>query len=314
MHSDGDTKSKLKTHYRSEKFKHSLGINGSNFLEISWHEILWSALTVGRPNLFSVFAHGPSSFHEAVFRLSLIRLAVSGNLADNLQKTQVFHNLDPTEKGMISYFLGIIFCKLFANRLLYAPWCLHVDVYRDQIQAQIRGRSRPDLVAEDIFGEWHVFECKGRSAKPSELDIMKAKTQADRLTYVGGRECKTHIGSFIYFDKNILKFFWRDPDGDERNKFFLPEPNEHWRYYFEPILSIIQARDDENLLHLTSSIDVNVSIHPEIFALLQNGRWKAAHDAAKQMSRQMIEQGYHYDGMKVIAGDSWLKLNTPLEI
>jgi len=314
MNSGEDTKLKLKIHYRSENFSPLLGIKRSDFLEVSWDDLIWAALTVGRPNLFSVFAFGPSSLHEAVFRLSLVRLAVSGNLADNLQKTEVFQNLDPTEKGMVSYFLGLVLCKLFADKLLHAPWCLHVDVFRDQIQAQIKGRSRPDLVAEDIIGKWHVFECKGRSSKPSELDMMKAKTQAGRLTYVGDQECQTHIGSFVYFDKGILNFFWRDPDGDETNKFFIPEPDEHWRYYFEPILSIIEAKNDDFLSHLTSDIDIDVSIHPEIANFLRNGHWKGAHDAAKQMNRQMIEGGYHYDGIRVTAGDSWLKLNTSLEI
>ena len=51
-------------------------IDSSGHLETSWDDLLGAALTVGRPNTAYVFAHGDPSYHEALFRLSLVRMAV----------------------------------------------------------------------------------------------------------------------------------------------------------------------------------------------------------------------------------------------
>ena len=86
---------------------------GSGTLKTSWDALLWAAITIGRPSTYHVFRYGPPSFHEAIFRLSLIRMAVEQDWNDHLRRTNAFAALDPTEKGMVSYFLGMALCKLF---------------------------------------------------------------------------------------------------------------------------------------------------------------------------------------------------------
>src|SRR5437016_5365030 len=103
---------------------------GYGTLSTSWDELLWAAITIGRPSTYHVFRHGQASFHEAIFRLALIRMAVEQDSAGYLRRTNAFAALDPTEKGMVSYFLGMTLCKLFASRLLFTPWLLHLDVFR----------------------------------------------------------------------------------------------------------------------------------------------------------------------------------------
>ena len=51
-------------------------IASSGHLETEWDDLLGAALTVGRPNTAYVFAHGDASYHEALFRLSLVRMAL----------------------------------------------------------------------------------------------------------------------------------------------------------------------------------------------------------------------------------------------
>ena len=108
-------------------------------------DLLWAARTVGRPNTAYVLAHGDASYHEALFRLSLVRMALEQRpFSGSLQRTDAFRSLDPTEKGAVSYFLGMVFCKLFASRFLHTMWLLHLDVFRDQLDsALLGGRSRP---------------------------------------------------------------------------------------------------------------------------------------------------------------------------
>jgi hypothetical protein len=184
--------------YRSRAFPASYTFR-SGTLSTSWDEVLWAAITLGRPSTNRVFRHGQASFHEAIFRLALTRMAIEQNWSGYLRRTDAFVALDPTEKGMVSYFLGMI-CKVFASRLLLTPWLLHLDVFRPVLNPVTLGRSRPDLVGEDISGNWHAFESKGRSSVPSSADKAKAKAQAQRLVSVNGRIalCKSvHSRSFV---------------------------------------------------------------------------------------------------------------------
>ena len=67
----------LQIEYESEGFPATSGVvNGSSVLETSWDELIWAAVTVGRPNRQYVFKHGQASVYEALFRLSLVRMAL----------------------------------------------------------------------------------------------------------------------------------------------------------------------------------------------------------------------------------------------
>ena len=125
--------------------------------------------------------------YEAVFRWSMVRMALEqrGPRGFKLRRTDAFKSLDPTEKGAVNYFLGMVFCKLFAAELLDTPWLLHLDVFRAQLDPRtLQGRSRPDLVGKhSSSGAWHAFECKGRASVPSQPEKNKAKAQAQRLGF-----------------------------------------------------------------------------------------------------------------------------------
>jgi hypothetical protein len=65
---------------------------------------------------------------RAIFRWSLVRMALQqrGARGQKLVRTDAFEQMDPTEKGAINYFLGLLGCKLFASKLLDWPWTLHL--------------------------------------------------------------------------------------------------------------------------------------------------------------------------------------------
>lgn len=93
----------LQINYRAHAFPASYSIR-SGTLSTTWNELLWAAITVGRPSIYHVFRHGRASFHEAIFRLALIRMALEQDTSSFLRRTDAFAALDPTEKGMVSYF------------------------------------------------------------------------------------------------------------------------------------------------------------------------------------------------------------------
>ncbi|MBR0706927.1 hypothetical protein [Bradyrhizobium liaoningense] len=285
----------------------------SGTLSTTWDELLWAAVTIGRPSTYHVFRHGEASFHEAIFRLALIRMAVEQDPGGYLRRTDAFAALDPTEKGMVSYFLGMTVCKLFASRLLTAPWLLHLDVFRNALGATVLGRSRPDLVGEDLNGQWHAFESKGRSSVPSAADRAKAKLQAQRLVSVNGQGCSLHIGSFAFFRSDVLEFYWRDPEPDDVEAIRVPSPDEEWRYYYEPALSL--ALDAAALAKSPDRelADVQVIIHPEIQHLLVAGRWLSAKELATKQRAALVAEGYQPDGIWLSAGQSWRSRYRPRE-
>ena len=228
-----------------------------------------------------------------------------------LRRTDAFAALDPTEKGMVSYFLGMTLCKLFASRLLLAPWLLHLDVFRSVLNPVTLGRSRPDLVGEDISGNWHAFESKGRSSVPSSGDKAKAKAQAQRLVSVNGLNCSLQVGSFAFFRSDVLEFYWRDPEPNSKDAIHLPRPEAEWRYYYEPPLSLASDTDSKPMAAERELADVKVEIHPKVRHLLQEGQWAQARHLAIEQRLAFISEGYQPDGIKLTAGESWMKPYEP---
>ena len=306
----------LRIPYASRDFPSRTRVRSSGNLQTNWNDLLSAALTVGRPNRAHVFQHGKASYHEALFRLSLVRMALEQQkLSSRLHRTEAFRSLDPTEKGAVSYFLGMTVCKLFASRLLGTPWLLHLDVFRDQLDVAVfRGRSRPDLIGRDATGAWHAFESKGRSSVPTTEDRRKAKAQAQRLVSVDSTSCSLHVGAIAYFRQGALEFHWRDPNPDEPDRLDLLSlrlPEDAWRFHYEPALALVAAAEKPSHAETRAAIDVDVEIYPTIHELLLEGAWAAAHSLANELRPILHEHGFHPDGLKVVAGDSWRRECSP---
>lgn len=300
--------------YVSSQFPSASGIR-SGWLTATWDDLLWAAITIGRPNTAHVFQHYEASLHEALFRISLVRMALEQHrYSRRLQRTAAFAALDPTEKGAVSYFLGMVVCKLFASHLLRTPWLLHLDLFRNQLSAQVLGgRSRPDLIGQDNRGAWHAFETKGRSSVPTADDKRKAKAQARRLVTVDGNRCALQIGSFTFFQSNELNFYWRDPepeDPEELTPLELAVPDESWRHYYQFAQAL--SRDDGGAADigmgetpLSGGIDAEVKIHGIVQELLSEQRWAEARVRARENEVLLRREGYQPDGIRVMAGPSW---------
>lgn len=303
--------------YKSEHFPPFTVQNGRDVLHVTWGDILWAAITVGRPNRYVVFRHGDASVYEALFRLSLVRMALEQrDPTPYLWRTNAARTLDPSEKAAVSYFLGMTFCKLFATNLLNTPWLLHLDVFRPQLDPILSGRSRPDLVGQEHGTDrWHAFESKGRS-NPIDTNVKnRAKIQARRLLRINGITCSMHIGAITYFRDDMLEFYWIDPTMEETNEIEIDPPPDVWRYYYGPIAEIIKnegmgvtiERDDSSDgIHLfIEDYDIELHVHHAISRHLDLGEWKKAKLAAIEAKESIDETGYQLDGLLVRAGNSW---------
>lgn len=308
----------LSIDYQSEAFPRAVLPNRQGRLTVTWGDILWAAVTVGRPDILHVFHHGDASVYEAIFRWSMVRMALEqrGAHGKRLVRTNALRNMDPTEKGAVSYFLGLMACKLFSWKLLNAPWTLHLDAFRAVLSPQlIRGRSRPDLVAQAQASQaWYAYECKGRASPPGSTDKQKAKAQARRLVSVRGVNCALHVGAIMFFQNNTLQFFWRDPEPVADEPIRLPDPASFWGAYYSPFVEAYRSFERPELPSLDpiapvsiEQLDLSLGIHPGVASLLLGGDWQAARQVATRLSREFAASGYQPDGLLLKAGPSWLR-------
>jgi hypothetical protein len=303
---------KLRIEYDTSGFPPRAAIsNGWGTLDTSWDDILWAAVTVGRPNRQFVFKQGDSSKYEALFRWSLVRMALERHSArgSRLHRTSAARSLDPTEKGAVSYFLGMTFAKLFAAEILNVPWLLHLDVFAKQVEAELRQRSRPDLVGDDGAGNWISVECKGRSAAPDAKTKEKAKKQAKRIRAVGGKRPQYHVATFTYFAQDVLRFEWQDPEPEENEPepIDIDVPPDSWRYYYGPVLELIRSREDgtqrirEGQFVGIEEADLEVGVHQPVMEALLEKDWALA----RRLGAEARSGEYRPDGIAIRAGESW---------
>src|SRR5689334_2089708 len=107
--------------------------NGRSAWDLSWPKLVWAAITVGRGSLAHVVQHGQFSMFEIVYRSAILYANLLERPDGYFGRSQAYDGLDPSEKGAISYFLGLTLTKAFAEQMLRIPWLMHVDVYRPRI-------------------------------------------------------------------------------------------------------------------------------------------------------------------------------------
>ncbi len=111
-----------------------------------------------------IFRYGQFSLFEITYRSALIYANLCDDGAGRIKRSEAYDGLDPSEKGAVSYFLGLTLAKAFAERELDVPWLMHLDVYRKELAPVLSGQSRPDLVGQTTGGSWVVIEAKGRTS------------------------------------------------------------------------------------------------------------------------------------------------------
>lgn len=310
----------LEIDYESDGFPKSGPVsNGFDRLAITWDDLLWAAITVGRPSRHFVFRHGVASLYEALFRASMLRMTLEQVApgAKRLRRTAAAKSLDPSEKGAVNYFLGLTLCKLFAEMKLDVPWLLHLDVFRDRLNPRLlSGRSRPDLIGRTTGGEWVALESKGRVSPPTTDAKTKAKEQAERVISIRGTPVTYRIGGFAYFKDDVLRFFWRDPQPDD-----VEPPNairldltedDIWKAYYQPILALVgpdhaTTIERDNIPIPIKEADLQIRVLREVMRLLRLEKWKDAGHWCMEHQDQLARGEVHRDGVQIIAGESWRK-------
>ena len=114
-----------------------------------------------------------------------------------------------------------------------------------------------------------------------------------------------------YLRGDALRFYWRDPPPENEPGIDVPLGSDAWRHYYGPVLDAVRSADPDALrddrLVTIEGADVKMGIRPEVAKCLVDHQWERAYQAANEAEGSIANDGYHPDGIKVVAGESWIK-------
>jgi hypothetical protein len=268
-----------KLKYAPESFGQYWGrrLTQPSYINFTWEELCKSAITVGRSSWKDVLLHGNFSAFEILWRFAMLRANLVEDKTGYLQPSKAFKALDPSEKGAVSFFLGMCFTKLIIEKLFGVSWLLHIDVYRSMLNPWLAFKSRPDFVGLDARQQWIVVESKGRSWSLPNKTMEKAKLQTRSLRNINGELpiLKVAIGS--YFSSNgINAKIWDPEEYDDNAEDIEIDSNQFARAYYRPLVEYIKLQSSFSPLDVYSQkdkqqtvlnvLDARVALDDEILA------------------------------------------------
>lgn len=207
-------------------------------LNITLPELIWGCITVGKFGLFDLTCFGVISFHEIFFKWHLI-LANLDITNGRFSKSFLYENLDPTEKAVVSYYLGMTFTKVFADKRLNTPWLYHVSKIDPLYIAFHPGDSRPDLIGDDMNGDWIVAEAKGRTNGFCSKTMLAAKKQTLQIKNINGKKPILRVAFQSHFNKHLELAVADPPEPDRNAKDLNFDKVFAIRQYYEYLVNVL---------------------------------------------------------------------------
>ena len=213
---------------------------GPKAVAVGWPEIVRHAITVGRAGWGDVFKHGAYSVNEMWYRQFLVAANLMEASSGALMRPPAYDDLDPSEKGAVSYFLGLTMAKLFNEQLFRVRWLQHLDKYKALVPKLWKGRSRPDLVGADSSQNWVAVEAKGRTNRADKNLLPNAKKQLQNLKMVAGESPSLRVASALHFDNGFAEVLLADPYEINPDAVDLRiAPDQFIRDYYAGIIDLV---------------------------------------------------------------------------
>jgi len=283
-------------------------LEGRHIVSTDWHEIIWSAITVGKRNATEINKHGKYSTYEIISRAMLIWATLRSS-EGYLEKSSVYQDMDPTEKGFVSFSLGMTMSKLLASKLLNVHWLEHVANINTSITTRIKTKSRPDLIGLNARKEFVIVEAKGRSNGFNSEAQGKAKTQTTVINRINNIQPVLRVASQSYFEEK-LEVFIEDPEEINQDAMDVETNLNH---YFENYYGIFYNLDNENQ-ELLKSMGIEISLSDKLYTAIRNNSFDDL-DIENNES-YFDESGFKCfpDGINIkLDSDFWSEGNLQLE-
>jgi len=243
----------------------------SKIMEFSNLELLHSILTCSTPIQYVAPWHHEKRTQEFISKISMVESTLNEN-DGYLIKSPETEFLDPSEKSVSSYYLGLYFTKLFSMKEydtdLFLNTTLFEQVYGPE-SFTCNGRKKPSFVgyqkASDTFSIW---EPNGkRDHAPKALD--DAYNQVRGIRSVNGQKPQYAMASMTYFDTKHSELQGIIRNASEGKSANVTFDKEHFfKLYYRPICEIF----DESLRRkpfdsVIDFIDGYLEIELELFGL-----------------------------------------------
>lgn len=290
-------------------------LQASGTLIFTWARLVWAAITVGKAQEHQAL-YGIYSAYERNMRTALLYSSLMESPSGQIVKAPSYEALDPSEKTAVSFYVGMTLVRLFSYSLFNVDWLLHLDLYKDAVQAQIQGRSRPDFLGLNGNGQWLVFESKGRSDYvngQAMVDLMeKAKGQSSLLLNISGANPLASFGAVSHFmSDGVLRIDMDDPPADKTNEHTFEvtvSPDQFRTDYYKPFTnrkgSRVKAVGDRRV-RTTNMGDLDVTIGMDESVFTTHGTVRRGHRIQRESGREFLGR----DGVYVSLGDNWSEEN-----
>lgn len=199
--------------YTAKNFGARFGshLSGHHSITLSWNELVWAAMTMGKPGVAFLLSHGWHSVSDLLVRSHTLyaNLRESGG---GIEKSSLYVGLDPSEKSGVSYFMGMVAAKVLGARFLDTPWLFHLSMLKALGGAgTLIGSSQPDLIGLTRRLNWIVVEAKGRTWKHSASAMTVAKLQTKQLRKINGAFPSLRVAVQASFNPR-LEWALEDPE------------------------------------------------------------------------------------------------------
>lgn len=284
----------LKIKCSFNEFHSQSGIDDGDYvLEFLEADLYWAAISVGKGNFQEIFSVQYYSKYEVQFRIDMVRAFL--NLEEEyIKKSKAFYLLDPSEKGVINYFLGMIFSKLIASSGLNVVWLVHLDSYdKNLIEFTKENRKRPDFIGITNNDERIVLESKGWMTKRKD-GISNALQQLRAVLSVEEEINILKVASILYEKDKELSLDVIDPAEKGLVKVFSGDSDYLKDYYARVFFLLLDSKE-------TKVLDDCVFVTCKVKCdLLEVGLLRDVYEIIYQMFEGDNSEGYITEKIKKV--------------
>jgi hypothetical protein len=227
-------------------------------------------------------------------------------------KSSYYEALDPTEKGFVSYFLGMMAAKIVAADVLDVPWLFHLSMLQSLGgRAALIGRSAPDLIGLNRRMQWAVVEAKGRTNRHNQDAATSAKLQTRQLRKINGDFPFVRVAVQAFFSPE-LEFSVDDPDDydDDAPDFNGDTDLALERYYAYTVRAIqsgskqVSIAGEDFQFGSLDEIGISVGLPTKVLTMLENRQFNAV---VKYLSERRFDEGSSVsaDGIAILLDNRW---------
>ena len=305
-----------KINYTASKFNNYYNLNGTYCDNISWNEIVWAAMTMGKPNISYLLRHSWHSINDLLVRLHTVYANLKETKDGYYSKSDLYIMLDPTEKCGVSYFMGMLAAKTLSARILDTPWMFHLSILRQLgNKASLINRSEPDLVGLDPNFNWIVAEAKGRTGSYDSLAMSKAKQQTRQLRNINGELPILRVAIQASFNPDLTWHIEDPEEYEETAKDLEVDLEKAMTMYYSTFLESLGQRverinieEETFVIYELNNIGITICLHSDIYKMVIRGEFniEVMQRIAKKSKKFRSEKfTFFQDGFAISLDSKW---------